>query len=350
MSEIYVVPDERAGIELDEFLCLSLPHLGKGFIRRQVNSGKVLVDGQPAHHASQCLRRDQVIMVEFDAEELPEPLVAPRQTIPVLYEDDAAMVVDKPAGLAVEPERWQRENASLAGALLGLALERSGGGDERGRPIEGALEFRPRLVHRLDKDTTGTLLVAKTLEAERLLRQAFEEGLVHKRYLALVEGEFPTEPAERVIDLPIAPDSRRGGRMRIDERDGKPSRTRVRVLERFRGFTLLACEPLTGRTHQIRVHLAELGFSLAVDPLYGRRNAFLLSEIKRGFRKKPGRSETPLIGRLTLHAAEIAFPRPDRALAEHEPAAPELVRVESPLPKDFALALRQLAKVRPARP
>ena len=287
MSEIYVVSDERAGIELDEFLCLSLPQLGKGFIRRQVASGKVLVDGQAAHHPSQRLRRDQVVMVEFDEDQMPEPLVAPRQTIPILYEDSEVLVVDKPAGLAVEPERWQRENASLAGALLDVALERSGGGDERGRPLDGALEFRPRLVHRLDKDTTGALLCAKTLESERLLRQAFEEGLVHKRYLALVEGDFPTAPPERIIDLPIAADQRKGGRMRVDERDGKPSQTRVRVVERFRGFTLLSCEPLTGRTHQIRVHLAELGFCLAVDPLYGRRAAPAVGDQAR-LPQKPG--------------------------------------------------------------
>ncbi len=349
MSEIYVVPDDRAGIELDEFLCLSLPQANKGFIRRQVSEGRVLVDGQPAHHASQRLRRDQVVMVEFDEEELPRAPVAPRIGLPILYEDEAVLVVDKPAGLAVEPERWQRENATIAGALLEVALERSGGSDEEGRPGEGILEFRPRLVHRLDKDTTGVLLVAKTLDAERLLRRAFDENLIHKSYLALVEGEFPPEPAERLVDLPIAPDQRKSGRMRVDERDGKPSRTLVRVVERFRGFTLLACEPLTGRTHQIRVHLSELGFPLAVDPVYGRRRALLLSEIKRDFRKKAGRAETPLISRLTLHAREIEFPRADAASSLDGLASRERIRVEAALPKDFALALRQLAKVRPAR-
>ena len=348
VSEIYVVPDERAGIELDEFLCLTLPQLSKGFIRRQVNSGKVLVDGQPAHHASQRLRREQVVIVEIDEEEWPGAPVAPRLTLPILYEDPEVLVVDKPSGLAVEPERWLRENATIAGALLEIAIERAGGRDEHGRPAEGALEFRPRIVHRLDKETSGALLVAKTLEAERQLRQAFEHGLVRKRYLALVEGEFPTEPPERLIDLPVAPDPRKSGRMCVDEREGKPSQTRVGVVERFRGYTLLCCEPLTGRTHQIRVHLSELGFPLAVDPVYGRRRALLLSEIKRDFRPKAGRTETALIARLTLHAARLDFPRISR---ERVALPPDALRVcvDAPLPKDFMLALRQLGKVRPAR-
>lgn len=331
MSEYFVVPAERAGIELDEYLCLLYPDWNKGFARRQVRTGQILVDGEPAN-PSQHLRADQVLIVDVDEEEAPEP---PRHredvTVGVLYEDEDVLVVDKPAGLAVEPERWARESGSLSGSLLQLARERAGE-DARG------IDMRPRLVHRIDKDTTGALIVAKSLEAERALRRAFDEGAVHKLYWALVEGEFPlADGASETIELPLGPDHKRSGAQRV-QHDGKPARTRVTIEQRLRGYTLLACEPLTGRTHQIRVHLSASGFPLAVDPLYGRNDALLLSHFKSDYRAKRGRPERPLIARLTLHARCVAFP---------SPSAPERsVRVEAPLPKDFALALKQLVKYR----
>ena len=333
------IPPERSGMELDEFLCLWFPLLNKGFLRRQVRDGKILVDGNPAV-PSQRLRMDQVLFVDFDEEEAPPAPVAPRTAIPILYEDDDVIAVDKPADLAVEPERWARANASLAGAMLELALERSSADRDEAGAAEGALEFRPRLLHRLDKDTTGVVLVAKHIEAERALRAAFDEGRVAKTYLALVEGEYPLGDGEsEVIDLPVGPDERKSGRMRVDRAGGKPSATRVSVVQRFRGYTLLACEPLTGRTHQIRVHLREVGFPLAVDPVYGRRRSLSLSEIKRDYRKKRGEVEHPLIDRLTLHAHRIGFESPSRPGTT--------VEVESPMPRDFLRVQKQLAKTRP---
>lgn len=334
-----LVPDERTGIELDEFLALTFPLLNKGFLRQKVRDGRVLVDGNPAK-PSQRLRHSQVLSIEFEEDEdypdAPEP---PRVELAVLYEDDEVLVVDKPPGLAVEPERWERGKACVAGALLELALGRSGldplPPDE---PTPG-LDFRPRLVHRIDKDTSGALLVAKTLTAERRLREAFAERRIDKVYLALVEGEHPLGPGETdLIDLAIAPDLKRSGKMRVHA-SGKEAQTRIRVARRFSGYTLLACEPLTGRTHQIRVHLAAVGFPLVVDPLYGRQDALHLSAFKRGYRPKRGEVEKALIARLTLHAATIGFPRADGAHAT----------VEAPLPKDFERTLKQLGKWRPAR-
>jgi 23S rRNA pseudouridine1911/1915/1917 synthase len=355
------IPSERIGMELDEFLCLSFPLLNKGFLRRQVREGKVLVDGNPAV-PSQRLRMDQVLIVDFDdTEDLPKPPIAPGTSIPVLYEDALVLAIDKPSGLAVEPERWARGNASVAGALLELALARSGSEPEEPEQPAVALEFRPRIVHRLDKDTSGVLLAAKSVEAERRLRSAFDAGEVEKTYLALVEGEHPLLDGEsEVVDLPIGPDERKSGRMRVDTSEGKPSQTRIRVAQRYRGYTLLACQPLTGRTHQIRVHLREIGFPLAVDPAYGRRDALFLSEIKRGYRRKAGHVESPLIDRLTLHALAIEFPDPaDPAPARSGPAGANSatletngvgggrIRVESPVPRDIERALKQLGKVRP---
>lgn len=334
------IPIERAGMELDEFLCLSFPLLSKGFLRRQVRDGKVLLDGNPTIPGHR-LREHEVLIVDFAEEDEDPDVQVPRVEIDVLYEDEHVLAVDKPAGLAAEPERWARDNACLSGALLDLALDRAGlERPDDGRTLEHfeGLQFRPRLVHRLDKDTTGVVLVAKSVEAERALRAAFDEGLVRKTYLALVEGEHRLPDGEtEIVDLPIGPDERKSGRMRVDRQHGKPSRTSIRVEQRFKGYTLLACEPLTGRTHQIRVHLREIGFPLAVDPYYGRRNALALSDFKRDYRKKPGHVETPLVDRLTLHARVIDFPRV---------AGEGRVRVESPIPKDLARALKQLAKFR----
>lgn len=340
MIEHLVVPQERVGLELDEYLCLVYPSVTKGFLRHQIHEGHVLVDGQPVR-PSKRLRPNVVVSVEFDEEQAPRRPVDDGIRVPILYEDDSLLVVDKPAGLAVEPERWRRDAASLSGALLKVALERAAGGTSERPEGQPTLGFRPRLAHRLDKDTTGCLLVAKTIEAERALRRGFEEGRVHKHYLALVEGEYPERDGPDVIEAPIAPDPRKSGRMRVHA-DGRPARTRVSVEQRFRGFTLLRCSPLTGRTHQIRVHLAEEGFPLAVDPLYGHRDSIKLSELKRGYRPKRGSVEQPLLARLALHALSLEFEHPDR------PGGPPL-EVEAPLPKDLVRTCKQLAKVRPPR-
>ena len=330
MNEHLVVRAEQAGMELDEFLCRSFPLFSKRFLRRQVRDGRVLVDGARVQ-PSQRLRRDEVVSVDLDEDEAePAPPPAPEAGLEVLYEDEQVLVVDKPAALAVEADRWDPSRPNLLGGLHALA----GNLDTVGPPGR----FRPRLVHRLDKDTSGAVLVAKTVEAERALRLAFDEGRIRKVYLALVEGEHPLGDDEHeLIELPLASDRRRGGLVVVSE-SGKPARTRVAVEQRYRGYTLLRCEPLTGRTHQLRVHLAAQGFPLVVDPLYGRRRSFALSEFKRGYRPKPGRVETPLIDRLTLHALRLEFDAPG--------STERRVVVEAPLPRDFTRALKQLSKVR----
>ncbi|QDU66942.1 RluA family pseudouridine synthase [Engelhardtia mirabilis] len=364
-AEYHVVPDDYHGLELDEYLCLLFAGRAKGFLRQQVRTGRVLVDGEPAL-PSQRVRGNQVLVLAIDQSEAGAAPVAPEYEVPVLYEDERLMVVDKPPGLAVEPERWKRDAATLAGALLARA--RSAGvvpaeetdaseGEDPEATLERALGFRPRIVHRLDKDTSGCVVAAKELETERLLRAAFERGIPSKRYLALVEGEHPLPDGEmQLIDRPLLVDAKKGGKVRVSGA-GKPSQTEVRVVERFHGYTLLECRPRTGRTHQIRVHLATEGFPLVVDPLYGRRDALLLSELKRNYRAKRGRPERPLCARLTLHAASIAVPT---RLPDERPLAPvpeqlgtgpspdgDWIRVVSETPKDLLQTLRQLRKVRP---
>lgn len=335
--EHLTVPEERVGLELDEFLCLTYPFANKGFLRAQVRDGGVLVDGAPAQPGHR-LRPAEVISIQFSEEDLPRRPVAPDQPVEILYEDDAVLVANKPAGLAVEPERWKREAACMSGALLQAAVDRVDSPEGEA----SSLDFRPRLVHRIDKDTSGVLLVAKDLEAERSLRAAFDSGGIQKDYFALVEGEHPLADGEwEEIHAAIGPDPRKVGRMMVDEQEGKPSCTRVAVEQRFEGYTLMRCQPVTGRTHQIRVHLSWAGFPLMVDPAYGRRDVLLLSEIKRGYRPKRGFSERPLMGRLTLHAFSIAWADPTDGQIQR--------RAEAPLPADFARVLKQLSRVRPPR-
>ncbi len=340
MNQNFCVQADDIGVELDEFLCRVYPLLRKRDLRALVRDGSVTVNGMPSS-PSQRLRADDVVLCDFDEEDLaetPAP-VAPSEPPKLLYEDAHVLVIDKPADLLVEPDRWEEQRPNLLGGLHEFS---------RLRGERGEAEFRPRLVHRLDKDTSGCIVVAKTVDAERVLGQAFETGGVRKRYLALVEGEHPMGADEsETLDLPIGPDLRRSGHMCV-RRDGKPAQTVVRVRERFRGFTLLECEPLTGRTHQIRVHLAAQGFPLVVDSLYGRRKALLLSEIKSSYRRKPGSAETPLIARLTLHAEHLEFPRVTAEAAQPD-AAPQWIQAHSPAPKDLERTLKQLAKWRPAR-
>ena len=346
MTEYLTVPDERTGIELDEFLCLQYPLVSKGRVRALIRDGAIRVDALRAL-PSKRLRAGNVVCVEMPEELRGITPVAPSQRLVILAEQEEWLALDKPAGLAVEPERWDHAAACVSGGLLELALERSGAApaaqDESSAPVP--LERRLRAVHRIDKDTTGILLVAKSIESERYLRRCFQGGLMRKEYLALVEGEFrPSDSEEELIDAPISNDPRRTGRMLVRS-GGRASRTRVRVARAFRGFTLVSCFPETGRTHQIRVHLAHAGFPLVVDPLYGRRSELLLSEIKRRYQPKRGQAERPLMDRLTLHAAALEFPFRVGA-SEPDPEKDPVQRVEAPLPSDFERLLRQLAKVR----
>ncbi len=329
MVQYHPVPEERVGLPLDEFLCALYPGVSKGFLRAAIRDGSIEVVGEETVPGRR-LRAADVICVHLDEESFPRRAGSrgARQPAPdVLWEDERVLVIDKPPGIAVEPERWDPEGPCVSRWLTDWAATQG--------------DYRPRLVHRIDKDTSGALMAAKDLDAERDLRQAFEAHQVNKVYWALVDGEFPAAAGERVrIEHRLAPDPKKIGRMRAVSKQGKACATDVWVEERFRGFTLVGCAPITGRTHQIRVHLAEEGFPLMVDPFYGRRDQLLLSEIKAGYKAKKGATERALMPRLTLHARSIDWPRPGSDGAQRD-------RTEAPLPKDFHRTLQQLRKVRP---
>jgi 23S rRNA pseudouridine955/2504/2580 synthase/23S rRNA pseudouridine1911/1915/1917 synthase len=253
----------------------------------------------------------------------------------IVYEDEALIVINKPAGLLAIPDRFNSELPSVRALLT----ERMG---------------EVFIVHRIDRDTSGLLVAAKTAEAHRFLSEQFEARSVRKFYHAVVQGVVdvqhiqsmqqkettPTEAAIMNIDIPLMPDPVRKGLMMPSVR-GKESLTRVRLLERFRMATLLECELITGRQHQIRVHCAALGHPLLVDPEYGSSGEFLLSTIKRKYSmSKHQQQERPLITRLTLHAARLEFMHPLTNTA---------LVAEAPYPKDFKALLQTLRKYAPFR-
>jgi 23S rRNA pseudouridine955/2504/2580 synthase/23S rRNA pseudouridine1911/1915/1917 synthase len=247
---------------------------------------------------------------------------APRKThLTILYEDDSLVAIDKPAGLVTIPGRGETTSA-----LEQLAAQLS-------LPHTGQVDPRLRLVHRLDKDTSGVLLFAKSVDAQRLVSHQFQNNAVSKEYGALVAGR-PREAAGE-IDAPLAPHPTSRKHMTVSKH-GRPARTAWRVEEQFRDFSLLRCFPKTGKTHQIRVHLAHIGLPLAVDPLYNpdAPGGLMLSNFKRGYQRARGEEEKPLIGRLTLHAHRLRLRHPNGTDLE----------LEAPLPKDFRAALNMLRK------
>jgi 23S rRNA pseudouridine1911/1915/1917 synthase len=235
--------------------------------------------------------------------------------IDILIDDPAFLAVNKPADVLTIPGRQ-------GGESICDLLTRAG--------VPGEL----RLVHRLDRGTSGVLLLARDLEAQRALSEQFLHRRVEKTYLALVRGV--PEGDEGLIEAPLTRDPNAPTRMVVHAKRGKHSQTRWQVLERFFGIALVRCHPLTGRQHQIRVHLAHVGMPLLVDGLYGQSDTFFLSSVKPGY-KHGADEERPLIARLTLHAESVSFAHPRTS---------EPVRIEAPLPKDFRATLAQLRKLR----
>lgn len=234
----------------------------------------------------------------------------------LLHVDSDLLVVDKPAGVLSVPG-WDRED-NLPGMLRGRL----------GLPADEPF----RVVHRIDREASGVLVYARNVEAQRALVRQFEKREVEKVYWALVQGYVE---ADGQVDLPLELD-RSGTTARVARRRGKPSLTLYRVVERLPGNTLLECRPVTGRTHQIRVHMAAVGHPLTVDPLYGGGLAVMLSSYKSDYRKSRRHEERPLIERLTLHALRITL---------QHPRGTGPLTVEAPLPKDFRATLTQLRRL-----
>lgn len=291
----------EAGLRLDLFLHPRLPEFSRAALQRMIRDGRVRLNGVPARPSHKVRAGDRV--------EVEVPLILPPRIEPepihlrLLHEEETFAVIDKPPGMAVHPGRG-RPGGTLANAIAfrygGISL--------------GGEAHRPGIVHRLDLETSGAIVVARTERAHAALSDAFRERRVRKEYRALVHGEPPLD--EDTIDLPIGRDPVHPDRMTVRFDVEREALTVVRVVERFPGAAHLLCLPKTGRTHQIRVHLASRGHPILGDETYSA-----------------GKSGSVPVPRVMLHAHRLAFPHPITG-------AP--VSFEAPLPEDFLAVIGAL--------
>jgi 23S rRNA pseudouridine1911/1915/1917 synthase len=292
---------DEAARRLDHYLARALPDVSRATIQRLIRQGLITVDGL-ASRASSPVKPGMQVVARIPPP-TPAAQVSPQAImLDVVYEDGDLLVVNKPAGMVVHPAAGHYEG-TLVNALLARYPHLAAGD-----------EGRPGIVHRLDRDTSGLIVVAKTETALNYLRAQFRDRHVKKTYLALVHGR-PPKP-EGIIEVPLGRDPRQRKRMAVVA-GGRPARTGFRVLEDFGDYSLLSVSLETGRTHQIRVHLAWLGVPVVGDGVYGRR------------RNRLG------LARQFLHAWRLALERP---------AGQGRLELEAPLPADLANVLEALRR------
>jgi 23S rRNA pseudouridine1911/1915/1917 synthase len=310
-----IVGEAEQGVRLDAFLAAKLPIYSRVHLRKAINAGGVQVDGRRTK-AAYRLRPGERLTIELPElpREGPEPEDVP---LDILYEDDSLAAINKPPGMVVHPAKGHWSGTLTAALAYHFAQLSSAGGPTR-----------PGIVHRLDRDTSGVIVVAKTDRAHLALAAQFEARTVEKEYFALVH---PAPDRDRdVIEQPIGvhPYQREKMAIRADHPTSRPARTFFEVVERFTGIAELKVLPKTGRTHQIRVHLAHIGCPVLCDKLYSGR-----SRITRGELRRRLADETILLDRLALHARRLA-------LAHPENGAP--LEFAAPLPPDIEAVLDEL--------
>jgi 23S rRNA pseudouridine1911/1915/1917 synthase len=293
---------DRSGERLDMFVARRCPELSRSHARRLIDEGFVSTDGRqgkPSERVTAGLKVSVTIPPPEKIDLRPEDI-----PLTIIYQDADIIVLDKPAGLTVHPAPGH-PSGTLVNALLAACPDLRG--------IAGTL--RPGIVHRLDKDTSGLMVVAKNDRAQRALQRQLKDRDVHKTYVALVHGA--PKPREGQIEAPIGRHPKNRKKMAVVA-DGREATTKYRVREELAGgrYALLDVEPVTGRTHQIRVHMAALGHPIAGDTTYGRRS--------------------DLIARQALHASKLAFAMPLGGRA---------VEFESPMPPDMRQALERLRQL-----
>jgi len=301
----FTVSPSSVGARLDAVLADRDEMESRAEAQRLIDSGAVLVNGAPRAKRYRLAAGDAIEASLGPPPRTPGELRAEDLDVPVVFADEHIVVVDKPAGMVTHPSKGHDEGTLVHG-LLGAGIA---GGDD---------PDRPGIVHRLDRDTSGLMLVARTERAHRRLSRMMRDRDIDRRYLALVHGEFP--PA-LTIDRPIGRDPRRRTRQAVVQVGGKEAITHFRTVERVGRLTLVEARLETGRTHQVRVHLEAAGHPVVGDPLYGQ-----------------GRAAHGL-DRQFLHAYRLGLPHP---------ATGEELSFESPLPDDLQLALAA-ARVRAAQ-
>lgn len=332
----FAVDDASVGHRLDQFLTLHLRDVSRARVQQLIEQRQVLVEGS-ARKSSARLRAGEVVTVL--GETAPPPLRAEPEDIPlqIVFEDAFLAVVDKPAGMMVHAGSGASEKARNRGTLVNALLHHmaASGGETTLSAAGGPL--RPGIVHRLDKQTSGLILVAKQDGTHRRLGEMFARREVHKTYVALVHGAVPNDSG--TLDAAISRDSQRRTRMTTRRAGGRSAISHYQVMERIDGryghFTLLQVKIETGRTHQIRVHLASIGHPVVGDTLYGAPARILpqmTAPISRQ-QKEAAQREALTLQRNFLHAARLQLVHPETGAA---------LIAKAPLPGDLTRFLEQL--------
>ncbi len=298
--ENFRVEPEHEGARLDRYLVVHLPQLSRSRVQELIEQGRVRVSGETARSSHRVAPGERI---EVEVLERPS-LDATAEAIPIelLHEDEDVVVVNKAAGMMVHAGAGKTH-----GTLVNALLHRLGQLSQSGGAV------RPGIVHRLDRGTSGVLVVARNDAAHRALADQFQERHVEKYYLALLHGSLPENSGS--ITLPISRDLVRRTRMTTRRREGREARTDWRVLLRLKAFTLVEARLHTGRTHQIRVHFSSIGHPVAGDTVYGAPHV-----------PRIGNEPLPKLSRTFLHAARIVFahPRTAQRVEVSAPLAPEL--------------------------
>ncbi len=301
MSQISLQADETYMDErLDKFLSAMLPDQSRSYLQKIIKDGNVLVNGEPKKSSYRLEDRDEVTA---DLPELKSPDIEP-ENIPlnILYEDDSILMVNKPKGMVVHPSAGHYTGTLVNAVLWHCQGQLSG--------INGV--SRPGIVHRIDKDTTGVLVVCKNDAAHNAVAAQLKEHSITRKYRAIVHGVIKED--EGTVDAPIGRHPTERKKMASGVKNGKRAVTHYRVLERFQGYTYVECQLETGRTHQIRVHMASIHHPLLGDTVYG-----------------PAKDSHHLEGQ-TLHAMVLGL---------IHPVTGEYLEVEAPLPEYFENLLKK---------
>lgn len=320
----FEIHKEAALQRLDIYLHKRIPEYSRTLVQKLIKDGMITVNGHVSKPAYEINLGDRIVC---DMPKLIHPHVVPTNIpLEIIHEDLHLLAINKPPQFVVHPAAGHWDD-TLVNALLFHC----------GSLPETDDVYRPGIVHRIDKDTSGVIIAAKTLKAHGEITKQFQDRTVQKAYRTIVEGEVEFD--EDVIDKEIGPHPKQFEKMAVVKKgQGKSATSFYRVIERFKGFTYVEVWPKTGRTHQIRVHMASIGHPCIADSSYGRRDALFLRDL--GVESDPGIPDPkdPLIMRQALHAYWIAFTHPGTG---------EIVEYSAPVAKDMGRVLDLLRKYRP---